>query len=135
MFVPSDGAMVTAIETDPSLLQYAAERNVYITSPLNLYTLLKLLRTCLGNFDFAENLHKIANEAKNVVDRIDAMFEEFETLGKNLKAASAQHEKVMKRLTDGSAENKSSIRESANKMIDLSVKHDKLKSKAMSVGK
>ena len=132
MFVPSDGALVTAIETDPSLLQYAAEKNVYLTSPLNLYTLLKLLRTCLGNFDFAENLHKIAKEAKNVVDRIDAMFAEFEELGKALETAGEQHKKVMKRLTDGSSENKSSIRESANNMIYLSVKHDKLKSKVLS---
>lgn len=131
MFVPSDGAMITAVEMDASLIQYAVEKSVYITSPLNLFNLLKLLRTCLGNFDFAENLREIAKEAKNVVDRIDAMFSEFENLGDELRKASQFHEKVMKRLTDGSAENKSSIRASANKMIALSVKHDKLKSKAM----
>ena len=135
MFVPSDGAMVTAIETDPSLLDYAAQKNIFITSPLNLYTLLKLLRTCLGNFDFAENLHKIAGEAKNVVERIDAMFAEFEKLGQDLEDACEQHKKVMKRLTDGSSQNKSSILESANNMIDLSVKHDKLKSKTLSAAR
>lgn len=134
MFVPSDGAMITAVEKDASLIQYAAEKNVYLTSPLNLFNLLKLLRTCLGNFDFAENLREIAKEAKNVVERIDAMFFDFEELGNELRKALQFHERVMKRLTDGSAENKSSIKESANKMIALSVKHDKLKSKSMKLG-
>jgi len=134
MFVPSDGALMAALEADASLLQYAAEMNIYITSPLNLFSLLKLLKTCLGNFDFAKNLSDIAKEAKNVVDRIDAMFSEFEDLGNDLKKAKVAYDKVYKRLTDGSSENKSSIRESANNMIDLSVKHDKLQSKAMTSG-
>lgn len=132
MFVPSDGALMAAIEKDGSLLQYAAGKDVYITSPLNLFNLLKLLKTCLGNFDFAENLKDIAGEAKNVVERIDAMFLEFEELGADLKKAGIAYDKVLKRLTDGSSDNKSSILKSANNMIDLSVRHDKLKSRAMS---
>lgn len=131
MFIPSDGALVTALEKDCTLLQYASERNVYITSPLNLFNLLKLLKTCLGNFDFAENLKDIANEARNVVDRIDSLFSEFEDLGTNLTKARSAYDKVLKRLTDGSPDNKSSVLKSANKMIALSVKHDKLKSKTM----
>ena len=131
MFVPSDGALVAALEKDGSLLQYASERNVYITSPLNLFNLLKLLKTCLGNFDFAANLKDIAGEARNVVERIDSMFAEFEALGADLKKAGEAYDKVLKRLTEGSSDNKSSVLKSANKMIALSVKHDKLKSKTM----
>lgn len=131
MFVPSDGALVSALEKDGSLLQYASERNVYITSPLNLFNLLKLLKTCLGNFDFAANLKDIAGEARNVIDRIDSMFAEFEALGVDLKKAGEAYDKVLKRLTEGSSDNKSSVLKSANKMIALGVKHDKLKSKTM----
>ena len=131
MFVPSDGALVSALEKDGSLLQYASERSVYITSPLNLFNLLKLLKTCLANFDFAANLKDIAGEARNVIERIDSMFAEFEALGFNLKKAGESYDKVLKRLTDGSSDNKSSVLKSANKMIALSVKHDKLKSKTM----
>lgn len=131
MFVPSDGALVSALEKDGSLLQYASERNVYITSPLNLFNLLKLLKTCLANFDFAANLKDIAGEARNVVERIDSMFAEFEALGFNLKKAGESYDKVLKRLTEGSSDNKSSVLKSANKMIALGVKHDKLKSKTM----
>ena len=131
MFVPSDGALVSALEKDGSLLQYASERNVYITSPLNLFNLLKLLKTCLANFDFAANLKDIAGEARNVVERIDSMFAEFEALGADLKKAGEAYDKVLKRLTEGSSDNKSSVLESANKMIALGVKHDKLKSKTM----
>lgn len=131
MFVPSDGALIAAIESDGSLIQYAAEKNVYLTSPLNLFTLLKLLKTCLGDFDFAENLSTIAKEARNVVDRIDAMFCEFEELGNELTKARKLYDTLTKRFTDGSSENKSSILESANKMVGLSVKHGKLKSQAM----
>lgn len=131
MFVPGDGALVSALEKDGSLLQYASERNVYITSPLNLFNLLKLLKTCLANFDFAANLKDIAGEARNVVERIDSMFAEFEALGADLKKAGEAYDKVLKRLTEGSSDNKSSVLKSANKMIALGVKHDKLKSKTM----
>lgn len=134
LFMPSDGALVAALEKDASLLQYAADRNVYLTSPLNVFNLLRLLRTCIGNFDFAENLGKIALEARHVVERIDGMFAEFEELGGELKKAGSAYEKVMKRLTEGSAENKSSVKASANRMIELSVKHDRLKSRTMSAG-
>ena len=59
------------------------------------------------------------------------MFSEFEDLGTNLTKARSAYDKVLKRLTDGSPDNKSSVLKSANKMIALSVKHDKLKSKTM----
>lgn len=131
MFVPSDGALISAVERDASLIQYATGKSVYLTSPLNLHNFLRLVQSCRGDFDFSENLTKIALEARHVVERLDSMVEELESLGAELKKAAALHEKVMKRITEGSAENKSSVRESALKMIALGVRHEKLRSKTL----
>ena len=40
MFVPADSLFMAALDKDPNLVEWAAERHVFIASPITLITVL-----------------------------------------------------------------------------------------------
>lgn len=129
MFVPSDGALMTALEADPALPAYAVSKSVYLTSPLNLYNFLKLIEEGRPNFEISRNAERLAAEARHVVERIDKMFACIEDVGKFLdKAKECQQDALKLAATD---EKGQCIKGPASKMIAMGVRIEKLKSKSM----
>lgn len=129
MFVPSDGALMVALEQDPSIPVYAAQLDVLLASPLSLFGFLKLIEKGRPSYDVAKNIEKIVAEAKLVVDRIDNIFECLEGIEKNLKAA----QKCLETAKDRASKEEEGycIKGPANRLIKLGIKHEKAKSKAM----
>lgn len=129
MFVPSDGALMVALEQDPTIPIYAAEMNVYLASPLVLFGFLKMIEKGRPNYDVAKNVEKIVAEAKLVVERVDDVFDNLEDVEKHLKAAQKSLDTALDRATKDEAGR--SIKGPANRLIKLGIKYEKAKSKAM----
>lgn len=87
MFVPGEAFLSAALESDPSLLEYAAERKVVPASPT---TLIALLRTVALGWseqavnDQAREIHRLGQELH---DRLGTMAGHLDKVGRSLGAA------------------------------------------------
>ena len=133
MFVPSDAALWTAVSHDPDIPNYAFSKDVALVTPTSLFGFLKLVMTGWAKYDVNRNADKIMDEAKKLVQRIDALRASIEDVGRNLdKARESQQTALRLANSEGSGQ---CVLGPARKIIECGVKLDKaLKSASMSGG-
>ncbi len=91
MFVPGESFLSAALEADPGLLEYAADRNVVPASPT---TLIALLRTVAYGWteqavnDQAREIHRIGRELH---DRLATMAGHLDKVGRSLQGAVSSY--------------------------------------------
>ena len=88
MFVPVESALSVALEIDGGLFEDALKDGIIITTPS---TLLALLRICALQWKQAavtENVQKIGEGAKELLDRIITFAGHLESVGEGIKSAS-----------------------------------------------
>lgn len=71
MFVPNEACLGAAFESNPSLLEYAIERHVLITTPVTLLALLKAVSYGWQQQQITENARKIAEQGKLFYKRLE----------------------------------------------------------------
>lgn len=87
LFVPAESFLAAALETDGSLIEYAAERQVVLATPT---TLIALLRTVAHGWshealaDQARDIHRLGRELH---DRLAGLTHHLDQLGRSLNAA------------------------------------------------
>jgi DNA recombination protein RmuC len=84
MFVPNESCLAAAFERDPTLLEYAFERKVLITSPVNLLALLKSVAYGWQQHRITENALKIAREGQDLHKRIENFIQHLADTGRHL---------------------------------------------------
>ncbi len=84
MFVPNEACLGAAFEKDPGLLEYAIEKKVLISSPVNLLALLRSVAYGWQQHTISENALKIVKEGSELYGRMKTFIEHFSTLGKSL---------------------------------------------------
>lgn len=84
LFVPDEGLLSSALQTDPSLFEFAARQKVMLTSPHNLISLLRTIAFGWRQEDVSENARQIANEGKKLYEAVRVFAEHLEKLGKQL---------------------------------------------------
>ncbi|MCH7548190.1 MAG: DNA recombination protein RmuC [Candidatus Krumholzibacteriota bacterium] len=84
MFVPNEACLGAAFERDSTLLEYAIEQKVLISSPVNLLALLKTVAYGWQQHRVTENVMKIAEEGKELYARIAKFVEHFSLIGRHL---------------------------------------------------
>ena len=104
MFVPSEPAFLLAMQQDASLWGYAYNKKVIVSSPTNLFALLKIVDDLWKRDMQSRNARKIADEGGKLYDKFVGFAETLLDLGKSISASSEKYEKAIKQLEDGSGQ-------------------------------
>ena len=101
MFVPSEPAFLLAMQQDASLWGYAYNKKVIVSSPTNLFALLKIVDDLWKRDMQSRNARKIADEGGKLYDKFMGFAETLLDLGKSISASSEKYEKAIKQLKTG----------------------------------
>ncbi len=101
LFIPIEGAFMTAIEADSELFSVAFDRNILLVSPS---TLLVTLRTINNIWRYEKqniNAQEIARRGGELHDKFVGFVESLEDIGRHLQQAQGAYETAHKRLASG----------------------------------
>lgn len=101
MFVPNEGAYFAAIGADPSLWNYAFERQVVIVSPTHLFSVMQLVEQIWRGEKQNRNAAEIARLGGLIYDKVATFTHDFESIQKGLQSTEAAWEKCLRHLTSG----------------------------------
>jgi DNA recombination protein RmuC len=101
MFVPIEGALAAALEQDPAITAYAAERNVAIATPTTLMIALRTVANVWQVERRNRNAEEIAIRAGKAYDKLVGFLGDMEKLGERLAQAQKSYQDARKKLTEG----------------------------------
>ncbi|MCA9507315.1 MAG: DNA recombination protein RmuC [Myxococcales bacterium] len=98
MFLPTESLLHRALVTDPSLLDYAAQNDIIIATPVTLIALLKGVAFSFKQESIANNIEEVRKLAQQLIDRVGVVSAHFGKLGKSLKTASESYNQTLSSL-------------------------------------
>jgi DNA recombination protein RmuC len=98
MFLPGEAFLHRALAADPSLLDYAAQREVIIATPITLIALLKAIAFGFNQVSVANNIEEVRRLSQQLIDRVSNVSLHFEKLGKSLKQANEAYNQTLSSL-------------------------------------
>lgn len=101
MFIPSESAFLTAMRTDNSIWSEAYERKVIISSPTNLFALLKLVDDLWKRNEQSKNTAEIVKYGTKLYDQFVNFVTALESVGQSLDKAKTSYDEAYKRLCTG----------------------------------
>lgn len=87
MFVPAESFLASALDTDPSLLSWAATRDVVIATPTTLIALLRTVAHGWTTETLAERTREIHELGRELHSRLGVMGAHLDRIGRSLKGA------------------------------------------------
>ncbi len=90
-FIPNEPALHAAFGADPSLFDYALERNVLLVSPTSLIGLLRTMELGWRQERMVAEAAEIADAAGTLHARFSKFLTDFETVGKRLDSATKSY--------------------------------------------
>lgn len=87
LFVPTESSLSAALEADPSLLEYAAGRNVVLASPTTLIALLRTVAHGWTTETLAERTREIHQLGRELYGRLGTVGRHLDKLGRSLKGS------------------------------------------------
>ena len=129
MFVPSEAAHAAAMARDPTLAQFAAERNVALVTPLTLQSYLRIVALAWQQDNIERNHAEIVAKAELLLKRVNASLTALETLGTSMRKAQDEYDKVMGLV--GQREGAHSFVKPAQDLVALGIRIDKARAKAL----
>ncbi len=118
LFIPNEPAFLAAMQADPTIWADAYKRKVIISSPTNLFALLKLVDNLWQRSDLERNTRDIAECGSKIYDQLVLFSETLLGIEKGLKSAQGAYDEAYKRFTTG---NNNLIR-LGERMVGLNVK-------------
>lgn len=118
MFVPNEGALQLALQTEPTLWNDAFNRQVFITSQQNLMAILKMIEIAWRQYVQTENQKRVFDMAEEMLKRVGAFIKLFEKVGTDIDALHRHYEDAYKKAFTG----RQSIVQKANELKELGVK-------------
>lgn len=101
MFIPTEPAFLTAVHADPEIWNDAYRRKVIISSPTNLFGILKVVDDLWKRDDLGRNASRIAKEGAMMYDKFAGFVATLESIGKGIDTLHGNYEKAMKQLSTG----------------------------------
>ncbi len=98
MFLPGEAFLHWALLADPTLLDFAAQHDVIIVTPVTLVALLKAVAFGFKQEAIANNIEEVRRLAQQLIDRINKVSSHFEKLGKSLKQATDAYNQALSSL-------------------------------------
>ncbi|MFQ3169490.1 MAG: DNA recombination protein RmuC [Limisphaerales bacterium] len=114
MFVPAESLFSAALEGDPDLIVWAAERRITLATPTSLIALLSSVKVSWQYHSQSENAQAIAEAAQELYNRIGTFIGHFNNIRKGLERANKSYNAAI-----GSYE--SSIKPSGERVNKLQV--------------
>lgn len=121
LFVPAEPFLAAALETDPALLEHAAERRVVLATPSTLIALLRTVAHGWSHEALAEQARDIHRLGRELHERLTTFSGHLDRVGRSLNGAVATYNQAM-----GSLESRVLV--SARRFGELSVTDDELPS-------
>ncbi|HEX8690224.1 MAG TPA: DNA recombination protein RmuC [Solirubrobacterales bacterium] len=90
-FIPNEPALHAAFAADPTLFDYALERNVLVVGPTSLVGLLRTMELGWRQERMVAEAAAIAEAATTLHSRFAKFIKDFDTVGKRLEAATKAH--------------------------------------------
>ena len=123
LFVPGESFLSAALEAEPSLLEYAAGKQVVLATPTTLIALLRTVAYAWTQQTLADKAREIHALGRDLHDRLATMSGHLDRLGRSLTGAVSAYNRAV-----GSLENRVLV--SARRFGDLGVVGDELESPA-----
>lgn len=127
MFIPNEGAYITAMQLDDTLWQQAYEQRVLIVSPTHLISALKLVEQLWQHDRMTHNVLDIATAGGNMYDKFVGFVEDMLRIEKAIASTRDAYDKAINKLTDG----KGNLVSRAEKLRKLGAKVSKSLPSAM----
>ena len=105
MFVPNEPAFLAALQSDPKIWSDAYDRKVIISSPTNLFALLKLVADLWKYNDQDKNTREIAAYALKLYEQLVKFTASLEGVGSALNKAQTLYDDAYKRLCTEKGQN------------------------------
>lgn len=101
MFVPNEPAFLDALKEDHSIWNDAYDKKVIISSPTNLFALLKIVDDLWRRDDQTKNQENIIKFGVALYEQLVAFTSALEGVGSSLEQAQTKYEEAYKRLCKG----------------------------------
>lgn len=98
MFVPAESFLHAALEQDPTLVEYAFERNVVIATPVTLLALLRTVAYAWRQDALAANAQAVLSLGKELHGRLATMGSHLARLGRSIDAAAGAYNQTVSSL-------------------------------------
>ncbi len=119
LFVPAESFLAAALETDPSLIEYASTRQVVLATPTTLIALLRTVAHGWSHEALADQAREIHRLGRDLHERLGTLTGHLDAVGRSLNGAVANYNQAV-----GSFESRVLV--SARRFTDLSVVSDDL---------
>jgi DNA recombination protein RmuC len=123
LFVPGESFLSAALEADPALLEYAADRMVVLATPTTLIALLRTVAYAWTQQTLADKTREIHELGRDLHERLTTMGGHLDRLGRSLAGAVSAYNRAV-----GSLENRVLV--SARHFTELGVGTEDLPSPA-----
>jgi len=127
MFIPVEPAFNAALEHEPTLVQFALEKNIMLVSPNNLIVALRTINNMWRMEYQNRNAQEIAEKAGAIYDKLVGFVDDMKKVGINLERAETSYADAMKKLTQG----RGNLVKKAQEMKSLNIKVKKSLPKEM----
>ncbi|MFN4315765.1 MAG: DNA recombination protein RmuC [Chitinophagaceae bacterium] len=121
MFVPVESAYILALQTDPTLWQYAYQKRVLLISPTNLIPAMKLVADLWQRDGISRHATAIAERAGKLYDKLVGFVDNFDKVGSQLDKATETWREAQKQLAQG----RGNLISQAEKMREMHIKTSK----------
>lgn len=101
MFIPNEPAFLDALKEDNTIWSDAYEKKVIISSPTNLFALLKIVDDLWRRDEQNKNQEKIIKFGVTLYEQLVAFTTSLEGVGASIEQAQAKYEEAYKRLCTG----------------------------------
>ncbi|MEE1672344.1 DNA recombination protein RmuC [Agarivorans aestuarii] len=121
LFIPIEGAYLSALEQDPSLINFALESNILMVSPSSLMVALRTIQNLWRTEHQQQNAQVIAQRAGKLFDKFVAFTEDLKSHGQQLQRSSDSYQSAMNKLSTG----KGNLVRQAQQLKDLQISSSK----------
>lgn len=118
MFVPNEGALQLALDTDSKIWSEAFDKQVFITSQQNLMAILRMIQIAWRQYAQTENQKKVFALAEELLKRIGEFIKRFDKIGKDIDMLQKDYGEAYNKAYTG----RQSIVQKANELKELGVK-------------
>ena len=87
MYLPSDGCLISALDSDHHLLEHALDKQIVLATPTTIFALLKTVATGWQQYLMDENAKKILTHGQELSQRLYKFASLFGGIGKGLQTA------------------------------------------------
>ena len=101
MFVPIEGALAAALQADPDLILFAAEKNVTISTPTTLMMALRTIANVWHVERRNQNAEDIANRAGKLYEKFVGFVGDMSAIDDGINKARTSYDKAMGKLKTG----------------------------------